>query len=147
MNSVQFGEATAPKTPSPIIPPQTPSLPPTGPEPIEGQPPKHFNWHWRRWILVCLAVIVLSSAVAYIAHRPKFLGQTQSPQPTPPPQITQTTPTPTSNGVEDAEGKICGGFAGNSPEYRCPVGYKCQVEEGSRDAFGKCVILEATPGR
>ncbi len=41
-----------------------------------------------------------------------------------------------------AEGKPCGGFAGEKGQYACPSGYKCQYPEPLYpDAQGKCVKL------
>lgn len=40
---------------------------------------------------------------------------------------------------QSAEGKVCGGFAGNLPQFRCPEGYKCQLPEDTFDAQGVCV--------
>lgn len=38
-----------------------------------------------------------------------------------------------------AEGKYCGGKAGNLPEFQCPKGYKCKLDDSYPDASGKCV--------
>lgn len=38
-----------------------------------------------------------------------------------------------------AEGKYCGGIAGNLPENQCPIGYYCQLEGNYPDASGKCM--------
>ena len=35
-------------------------------------------------------------------------------------------------------GKRCGGFAANLPEYQCPLGYECRMEDNYPDASGKC---------
>lgn len=41
-----------------------------------------------------------------------------------------------------AEGKACGGFAGEKGEFACPTGYKCQYPKPMYpDAQGKCVKI------
>lgn len=46
-------------------------------------------------------------------------------------------PMPTS-----VEGKACGGFAGETGEFACPAGYKCQYPKPMYpDAQGKCVKI------
>lgn len=51
----------------------------------------------------------------------------------------QPSPAPTTD--KDAEGgKACGGFAGETGQFACPEGYKCEYPKPSYpDAQGKCV--------
>lgn len=50
-------------------------------------------------------------------------------------KFTDQNPTPTVG----AEGKFCGGIAGNLPENTCPSGYYCKLDGDYPDAAGKCV--------
>lgn len=46
---------------------------------------------------------------------------------------------PAGGDQNSAEGKFCGGIAGNLPENQCPKGYRCQLDGDYPDAGGKCV--------
>lgn len=37
-------------------------------------------------------------------------------------------------------GKMCGGIAGNLPEYQCTPPLTCKYEDSFPDASGKCVL-------
>ena len=74
MDPVYVGEATAPKIQTPEINPTPPPTQPSQTPPASEY--KHFNWHWRRWVLVVVAVLTLSLVAGYIAYRPQFLSQT-----------------------------------------------------------------------
>lgn len=52
-------------------------------------------------------------------------------------QYMQEQDLPKSN--QKADGKFCGGIAGNLPEFQCPPGYYCKLEGDYPDAGGVCV--------
>lgn len=43
--------------------------------------------------------------------------------------------------VDKKEGKLCGGFAGETGKFACPTGYNCKYSEPIYpDAQGRCVL-------
>lgn len=36
--------------------------------------------------------------------------------------------------------KFCGGFAANLPEFQCPFGMRCRMDQSGQDASGRCLF-------
>ncbi|GEM_PF-5367521 len=39
-----------------------------------------------------------------------------------------------------SNGQVCGGFGGETRQFKCPVGFKCQYNNKYPDSQGKCVL-------
>lgn len=39
-----------------------------------------------------------------------------------------------------SNGQVCGGFGGETRQFKCPLGFKCQYSERGADSQGKCVL-------